>query len=76
MQSLCLLAELFRFQRQTHAIGKLLSPPVKKCCVSLLGEGGGVDGADVKVLRKRHQRRSESDARGFGRMRKGLLPRQ
>ena len=50
-----------------------LSHPVKKCCVTLLREGGG---ADMKVLPQRHRRRSESDARGFGRMRKGLLPRQ
>ena len=52
-----------------------MSPLVRKCCVSLLSEGGGVDGADVKVLRQRDQCRSESDARGFGCMRKGLLPR-
>ncbi len=43
-----------------------MSPPVKRCCVWLFSEGGGVDGAGVKVLRQRNQRPSERDAWGLG----------
>ncbi len=41
-----------------------VSPLVEKCRFSLFSEGGGVDGADVKMLSQRPERRSESDVLG------------
>ena len=42
----------------------MVLPLVEKCRFSLFSEGGGVDGADVKMLRQRPERRSESDVLG------------